>query len=64
MGEGRWMHLSPGKTFQPELFVGPSDELIKKGVQFMFFGYDKYKSKVPINVLKSYLPGDARHTEP
>lgn len=50
-----WMHLSPGKTFQPELFVGRLDELIKKGVQFMFFGYDKYKSKVPINVLKSYL---------
>jgi phage terminase large subunit-like protein len=50
-----WMHVSPGKTFQPELFVGRLDELIKKGVQFMFFGYDKYKSKVPINVLKSYL---------
>ena len=50
-----WMHKSPGKTFQPELFVGRLDELIKKGVQFMFFGYDKYKSKVPINVLKSYL---------
>lgn len=53
--KGGWMHVSPGKTFQPELFVGRLDELIKKGVQFMFFGYDKYKSKVPINVLKSYL---------
>ena len=53
--KGGWMHKSPGKTFQPELFVGRLDELIKKGVQFMFFGYDKYKSKVPINVLKSYL---------
>ena len=50
-----WMHVSPGKTFQPELFVGRLDELIKKGVQFMFFGYDKYKSKVPITVLKSYM---------
>jgi phage terminase large subunit-like protein len=49
------MHLSPGKTFQPELFVGRLDELIKKGLQFMYFGYDKYKSKMPINVLKSYL---------
>jgi len=53
--KGGWMHVSPGKTFQPELFVSRLDELIKKGVQFMFFGYDKYKSKVPINVLKSYL---------
>ena len=50
-----WMHLSPGKTFQPELFVGRLDDLIKKGVQFMYFGYDKYKSKVPITVLKSYM---------
>lgn len=53
--KGGWMNVSPGKTFQPEMFVGRLDELIKKGVQFMFFGYDKYKSKVPINVLKSYL---------
>ena len=53
--KGVWINVSPGKTFQPELFVGRLDELIKKGVQFMFFGYDKYKSKVPINVLKSYL---------
>lgn len=53
--KGGWMNVSPGKTFQPELFIGRLDELIKKGVQFMFFGYDKYKSKVPINVLKSYL---------
>ena len=53
--KGGWMNVSPGKTFQPELFVGRLSELIEKGVQFMFFGYDKYKSKVPINVLKSYL---------
>lgn len=52
-----WMHISPGKTFQPELFVNRLDELIRKGVQFMYFGYDKYKSKIPINVLKSYLQG-------
>ena len=52
-----WMHLSPGKTLQSELFVNRLDELIRKGVQFMYFGYDKYKSKIPINVLKSYLQG-------
>ena len=50
-----WMHLSEGKTFQPELFIGRLDELIKKGCQFMYFGYDKYKSKVPITVLKAYM---------
>ena len=52
---GGWMHLSPGKTFQPELFITRLDNLIKSGVQFMYFGYDKYKSKVPINILKAYL---------
>ena len=50
-----WMHLSQGKTFQSELFIGRLDELIKKGCQFMYFGYDKYKSKVPITVLKAYM---------
>lgn len=61
-----WMHLSPGKTFQPELFVNRLDELIRNGVQFMYFGYDKYKSKIPINVLKSYLQGrlGIRNPEP
>ena len=49
------MHLSPGKTFQPELFISRLDELVKKGCQFMYFGYDKYKSKVPINILKAYF---------
>lgn len=59
-----WMHLSPGKTFQPELFVGRLDELIKKGVQFMYFGYDKYKSKVPITVLKSYMQASLNISNP
>lgn len=53
--DGGWMHLSPGKTFQPELFITRLDELVKKGCQFMYFGYDKYKSKVPINILKAYF---------
>ena len=53
--EGGWMHLSPGKTFQPELFITRLDDLVKRGCQFMYFGYDKYKSKVPINILKAYF---------
>ena len=59
-----WMHLSQGKTFQTELFVGRLDELIKKGVQFMYFGYDKYKSKVPITVLKSYMQSKLNIKDP
>lgn len=62
--KGGWMHISPGKTFQSELFVGRLDELIKKGVQFMYFGYDKYKSKVPITVLKSYMQASLNISNP
>ena len=50
-----YLHLCPGKTFQPALFITRLDELLKKGVQFMYFGYDKYQSKDPINALKAYF---------
>ncbi len=50
-----WLHVSEGKVFQPSLFINRLDELIKKGVQFMYFGYDKYQSKDPINTLKAYF---------
>lgn len=50
-----WLHVSEGKVFQPSLFIQRLDELIKKGVQFMYFGYDKYQSKDPINTLKAYF---------
>jgi len=53
--ERGWLHVSPGKVFQPSLFIGRLDELIKKGVQFMYFGYDKYQSKDPVNSLKAYF---------
>ena len=53
--EQGWLHVSEGKVFQPSLFINRLDELIKKGVQFMYFGYDKYQSKDPINTLKAYF---------
>ena len=51
----RWLHVSPGKVFQPSLFIKRLDELFKQGVQFAAWGYDKYQSKDPINALKAYL---------
>ena len=53
--EQGWLHVSEGMVFQPSLFINRLDELIKKGVQFMYFGYDKYQSKDPINTLKAYF---------
>jgi phage terminase large subunit-like protein len=50
-----WLHVSEGKVFQPSLFIQRLDQLIKQGVQFMYFGYDKYQSKDPINTLKAYF---------
>jgi len=50
-----WLHVSPGAVFQPSLFVKRFDELLSKGCQFQYFGYDPYQSKDPINTLKAYL---------
>lgn len=50
-----WLRESKGKIFQATLFIDRLDELIQKGVRFLYFGYDKYQSKDPVNVLKAYL---------
>ena len=50
-----WLHYSPGKVFEPSLYIQRLDELLKKGVQFMYWGYDKYQSKDPVNTLKAFL---------
>jgi phage terminase large subunit-like protein len=50
-----WLHYSPGAVFQPALFVNRLAELLGNGCQFMYFGYDKYQSKDPINALKAFL---------
>ena len=50
-----WLHYSPGQIFQPALFINRLAELLGKGCQFMYFGYDKYQSKDPINALKAFL---------
>lgn len=50
-----WLHVSPGAVFQPSLFIQRFDELLMKGCQFQYFGFDPYQSKDPINTLKAYL---------
>ena len=50
-----WLHVSPGAVFQPSLFIQRFDELLRKGCQFQYFGFDPYQSKDPINTLKAYL---------
>ena len=53
--EHGWLHVSEGKVFQPSLYITRLGELFQKGCQFMYWGYDKYKSKDPINSLKAFL---------
>ena len=50
-----WLHYSPGQIFEPSLFTDRLADLFAKGVQFMYWGYDKYQSKDPINTLKAFL---------
>ena len=59
-----WLHVSPGDIFQPSLFINRLDELIKKGCQFMYWGYDKYQSKDPINSLLAFLQSDMNVAKP
>ena len=59
-----WLHKSPGKVFQPSLFINRLDELFKQGVQFAAWGYDKYQSKDPVNALKAYLQSVMKVPDP
>ncbi len=59
-----WLHYSPGQIFQPALFINRLAELINKGCQFMYFGYDKYQSKDPVNALKAFLQSNMRVANP
>ncbi len=50
-----WLHRSPGKVFEPSLYINRLSELFASGCQFQYWGYDKYQSKDPINSLKAFL---------
>ena len=55
--EDGWLSVSPGETLKPELPVNRIVELLDRGVNFVNFLYDPYKSQQPINLLGSYLSG-------
>jgi len=62
--EQGWLHVSEGKVFQPSMFIARTKELLGKGCQFMYWGYDKYKSKDPINSLLAFLQSDMNVQKP
>ena len=59
-----WLQYSPGQVFEPALFIERLRVLISKGCQFMTWGYDKYRSKDPINTLKAFLQSEMHIPNP
>ena len=62
--EQGWLHVSPGKVFQPALFTDRLKQLYRGGCQFLYFGYDKYRAPDPINTLKACLQSEMGVAEP
>lgn len=50
-----WLHIVPGKTFDPAVAVNRIVELDQKNVNFFGFGYDPYNAKTVINALTQWL---------
>lgn len=50
-----WLHIVPGKTFEPSWPVNRIIELNEKGVNFLAFGYDPYNAKIVMNALSAWL---------
>ena len=53
--EEGWLHIVPGKTFDPAVAVNRIIELDAKNVNFFGFGYDPYNAKTVINALTQWL---------
>lgn len=53
--EEGWLHIVPGKTFDPAVATNRIIELDAKGVNFLGFGYDPYNAKTVINALSQWL---------
>ena len=50
-----WLHIVPGRTFDPAVAVNRIIELDAKNVNFFGFGYDPYNAKTVINALTQWL---------
>lgn len=50
-----WLHIVPGKTFDPAVAVNRIIDLDSKNVNFFGFGYDPYNAKTVINALTQWL---------
>jgi len=52
--EDGWLHIVPGKTFDPAVAVNRIVELDEKRINFFGFGYDPYNAMTVINALSQW----------
>ena len=50
-----WLHVCPGEVFDSTYAINRIAELVEKGINIYFFGYDPAQSITPINNLKAWL---------
>jgi len=50
-----WLHVCPGEVFDSTYAINRIAELVEKGINIYFFGYDPAQSVTPINNLKAWL---------
>lgn len=50
-----FVHIVPGRTFDPAVAINRIIELDSKGINFMGFGYDPYNAKNVINALSQWI---------
>lgn len=53
--EQGWLHVCPGEVFDSAYAINRIAELVEKGINIYFFGYDPAQSVTPINNLKAWL---------
>jgi phage terminase large subunit-like protein len=53
--EDGWLHIVPGKTFDPAVAVNRIIELDAKDINFFGFGYDPYNAMTVINALTQWI---------
>ena len=50
-----WLHVCPGEVFDSMVAINRVAELMAKGVNIFYYGYDPAQSVTPINNLKAWL---------
>ena len=50
-----WLHVCPGEVFDSAYAINRIAQLVEKGINIYYFGYDPAQSITPINNLKAWL---------